>query len=99
MVKFEVKEKRIVYAKNKTKNVRTEINDLEERLQFLNNNKIHKDEQKYIKQKLETLYTNKAKGAQIRSRIKFLEDGEKNTRYFMSLEKSRQTRKTLTKFK
>jgi len=45
------------------------------------------------------LYTNKAKGAQIRSRIEFLEEGEKNTRYLMSMDKSRQTIKTLTNLK
>ena len=39
---------------------------------------------------LEKEYGIKAKGAQIRSRIKWIEEGEKNTNYFLSLEKQRQ---------
>ena len=44
--------------------------------------------------KISHLYDFKAKGAQIRSRIQVLEDGEKNTKYFVNLEKSRQLNKT-----
>ena len=41
-------------------------------------------------------YDSKANGAQIRARIQFLEEGEKNTNYFLSLERSRQNRKSIT---
>jgi hypothetical protein len=34
-------------------------------------------------------------GAQIRSRVQWVEQGEKNTKYFLGLEKTRQTRKTI----
>jgi hypothetical protein len=34
-------------------------------------------------------------GAQIRSRVQWVEQGEKNTKYFLGLEKNRQTRKTI----
>jgi hypothetical protein len=33
--------------------------------------------------------------AQIRSRVQWVEQGEKNTKYFLGLEKTRQTRKTI----
>ena len=45
------------------------------------------------------LYSDKVKGAQIRSRIKWVEEGEKNTKFFLGLEKARQTRKNITALK
>ena len=45
---------------------------------------------------IKEIYDSKANGAQIRARIKFLEEGEKNTKYFLSLERSRQNRKSIT---
>lgn len=38
------------------------------------------------------MYFNKAQGAFVRSRAKWLEEGEKNSSYFSKLEKSRQVR-------
>jgi hypothetical protein len=35
------------------------------------------------------------KGRQIRSRVKWIEEGEKNTAYFLGLEKTRQTKKAI----
>jgi hypothetical protein len=48
---------------------------------------------------LSKIYSDKAKGAQIRSRIKWVEEGEKNTKFFLGLEKARQTRKNITALK
>lgn len=41
---------------------------------------------------LDSIYVNKAKGAYIRSRAKWMEEGEKSTAYFCRLEKRRQER-------
>ena len=41
-----------------------------------------------VEQKLELITTGKAKGAQIRSRIKWIEAGERNTAFLLNLEKS-----------
>ena len=54
---------------------------------------------KTMEEKLENLYLNKVKGAQIRSRVQWLEEGEKNTKFFLGLEKSRQTKKSITALK
>ena len=46
------------------------------------------------------LYSDKVKGAQIRSRIKWVEEGEKKpTKFFLGLEKARQARKNITALK
>ncbi len=44
-----------------------------------------------IKNKLKLMSMSEAKGYQIRSRVKWLEEGEKNTKYFANLENKRQT--------
>lgn len=44
-----------------------------------------------LENQLNNLYDKKAQGAQIRSRAKWVSDGEKNTKYFLSLEKKHQT--------
>ena len=46
---------------------------------------------------IKEIYDSKANGAQIRARIQFLEEGEKNSKYFLSLERSRQNRKSVIK--
>ena len=48
------------------------------------------------RQELELIHINRAKGAQVRSRIKWIEEGEKNTKYFLGLEKSRGKANTVT---
>ena len=41
----------------------------------------------------------KTTGAQIQSRVQLLEEGEKNSKYFMNLEKSRQNKTLITSLK
>jgi hypothetical protein len=43
------------------------------------------------------MYNQKAKGAQIRSREKWVELGEKNNSYLLGLEKLRQDKKSISK--
>lgn len=50
-----------------------------------------------LQNQLDNLYLEKAKGAFIRSRARWIEEGEKNTSYFFSLEKHRQTKKKIHK--
>lgn len=47
--------------------------------------------------KLDQLYISKAKGAFIRSRAKWMEEGEQNSSYFFKLEKHRQNRNGITR--
>ncbi|XP_071150121.1 uncharacterized protein [Mytilus edulis] len=50
----------------------------------------------YTEEKLGKLYYEKIKGNQIRARAKWVEEGEKNSAYFLGLAKSRQSKKTIT---
>ena len=45
--------------------------------------------------KLDTIFIHKAKGAYIRSKAKWIEEGEQNTSYFCRLEKRRQERNAI----
>ena len=47
-------------------------------------------ERNYFKKQLDTLYQSKAIGAQIRSKVEFMEEDERFTQYFLSVEKHRQ---------
>ena len=49
-----------------------------------------------IKQQLDIFALNKARGAQVRSKQLWIEEGERNTAYFCSLEKSRSKINTIT---
>ncbi len=49
------------------------------------------------KSKLDDYYKQRCKGASIRARVKWFEEGERNTKYFLNLEKSQGVRKQLTK--
>jgi hypothetical protein len=42
---------------------------------------------------LDKLYIEKTKGRQIRSRVKWIEEGENNAAFFLGLEKTRQTKR------
>ena len=52
-----------------------------------------------LETEINDLYKIKTIGAQIRSKVDFIEQGEKNTKYFLGLEKSRQTRKVINSIK
>ena len=47
-------------------------------------------ERRKLKEKLDSLYENRATGYFIRSRARWVEEGERSTSYFLTLEKSRQ---------
>jgi exodeoxyribonuclease-3 len=50
-----------------------------------------------VKQKLDMLHLDKARGAQTRARQKWIEEGERNTAYFCNLEKVRSKKKVITR--
>lgn len=49
-----------------------------------------KDTINKLQSKLDEIYMNKARGAYVRSRARWIEEGEKNSAFFCNLEKRRQ---------
>lgn len=104
LCKVKIRELCIAYSKDKTHNNKTqskalnkELNETDERLAQEPHNETLLIKREQIKHKLELLEINKAKSAQVRSREKYIAEGEKNTRYFLSLEKMRSNMKIIEK--
>ena len=95
-----IKEKSIHNAKIKSKERKNLLFSLETELKNIINSNTETNEQteirkKLIENKIENIYSFKATGAQVRSRIEILENDEKHSKLFLGLEKSRQTRKLM----
>ena len=96
-LKLRIKQYTITYCIAKAKNKKDQIKDLETKLNDLDESLALKrdvlieDKRKAIKTELDCLYKAKSKGYQIRSRAKWVEEGEKNTSFFLGLEKKRQS--------
>lgn len=107
LCKIEIKGYTINYSKLKCKERKDNLQSFENELRYLNqyndcNTNIQKnisDRITFLEKEIENIYSYKTKGAMIRSRIQLLEEGEKCTKYFMGLEKSRQTRKSIQTLK
>lgn len=102
LCKLKIKEFCIQYGKKKSmlrRNLHQELLvQLNEVDNTLANDPFNKDlvsRREAIRLELELYEANNAKGAQTRSRMKFIEDGEKNTKYFLNLEKVRSNSKIL----
>ena len=80
----------------KSRTTRNQIKELEKRLDLIDKlattelvNEETRLERKLLKQELDSMYEQKAAGYQVRSRAQWVENGEKSTKYFLGLEKSR----------
>lgn len=105
-LKLEIKNHSIQYCKNISNNRKREVEEMEKELkkiteEFENNNNANELIEKisYLENKIEQAYAYKARGAQIRSKQQWIEKGEKNNKYFLGLEKSRQNKKVILKLK
>ena len=97
LCKIRIREYSIDYTKKiKSKEVDADVKSLEKRLQQLNEKMWENDkerekqiinEHEKITEELEKIYKSKCMGSIIRSRVKWFEEGEKTSKYFMSLEK------------
>ena len=73
--------------KHKIQNIEKEISKIDES----NADNFNIKRKQYLENQLDELYNVKTKGAQIRSKAKWINEGEKNTKFFLGLEKSHQT--------
>ena len=97
-IKVKIKEHTVSYCTIKSKSVHNQIKELENQLDVIDTSKANcindiktDSERKLIKQKLDSLYEQRATGYYIRSRAKWVEEGERSTSYFLGLEKVRQS--------
>ena len=100
-LKLKIKEFTISYCTSRSLSVKQNIKDLEEKIDEIDRShdsltNDQYDERKKLKQELDNLYENRAKGYQVRSRAKWVECGEKSTRYFLGLEKTRKSANCIT---
>ena len=106
LLKIKVKEYTQRFCRKKSvteKNIRS---ILEERLRSLeikidvnvHNAELENDYSK-VKTKLEKIYQAEAKGAGIRARVKWIEQGERSTKYFLGLEKNCVRKKEIKQLK
>ncbi len=91
--KFKTREISIRAAKQKSRDLmQREMKLIQEINACCNTQEITQDVEKLLslQAKLDSMYRMKAQGAFVRSRAKWMEEGEKNTAYFCRLEKRRQ---------
>ncbi len=100
---FKIRESAIRHSKEMKKRNNLKESKIMKELNILvnKNSPTPEEEIKLIKLKdvLDQLYINMTKGAFIRSRAKWLEEGEKNTSYFFALEKRNYKRNNITSLK
>lgn len=106
LLKNEIKSKTIQYCNVKNQNTVSESKLLFKEINRINDlisgnpesQKLQESLQ-LLQQKYDILMIHKARGAQIRSRVKYIEDGERNTKYFLGIEKTRGSQNTIQQLK
>ncbi len=100
-IKCKIRGDTIQYSTEKKRNTVDKLKELERNLEYLENKNDNEKEEEIIelKQKIEKVMESKTKGAMIRSRARWFEEGEKNTNYFFNLEKRQANNKTINRLK
>ena len=106
---MELRRATVSFAKGKAKAIKKRQEEIKEKLDELdkiicsssNLNQISStlDQYEKYKKELQDLYEQKGKGAIFRSKCRWVEQGERATKYFFNLEKRNYNRKTLNEIK
>ena len=105
MLKMEVRGFCVQYSKRKSKIRRSKERELQKQIDHLmnmlktNRSKENITELYRLRVELNKIAEYKTKGAIVRSRIRWHEEGEKNTKYFVNLEKRQHSKTHITKLK
>ena len=106
VIKMEIRSFTLQYSKKKArierdkeKDLQIEMNNLQEKLSTSKNDHKLLNEYNAVKVQLDKILNNKIKGTILRSKARWYENGEKNTNYFLNLEKRSFLRKKLSKLK
>ena len=106
MLKMEIRNATIAFAKDKVKVAKKREEEIKKQLDCLDNKicnsinleNVDSELEKYegLKNELKLIYKRKGKAAMFRSKCKWVEEGEKATKYFFNLEKRNYNRKVVT---
>ena len=109
MIKMEIRSATITYSKNKSKSIRNREQELIRKLDHLdgticnNFSSPHIDgvlrEYDELKTELQSIYEEKGKQAKFRAKSRWVENGERPTKYFFNLEKSNYKKKTISELR
>ena len=106
VIKMEIRSFTVQYSKRKARSEKDKenqllikLNDLQEKLCSSRNDLNLLNEYYTLKTKLEKLSNKKIKGTILRSKARWYENGEKNSKYFLHLEKRNFLRKKISKLK
>ena len=109
ILKFNIRESSIKYSISKAKRDTFDIKSLQEELDLINKNVLPLDSQslsssslsrkKEIESLLQNYYDKKSKGYYVRSRAKWINEGETGSKYFLNLEKQRQNNNVIKRVK
>ena len=109
LIKMEIRNITISYTRHKGKQCRNRVTELQNRLEALETmiNNCNNEEQlsaeikEYdnLKTELQQIYEAKGKGAILRSKVRWVEQGEKSSKYFFNLEKRNFNRKVITEIR
>ena len=106
LIKMEMRGFSVKYAKSKAKRrkndevtLQNKINELQLKLESQPNNSQHLNDLYAAKLRLQKIMHFKTKGAILRSKVRWYDEGERNTRYFFNLENRCQSKKNIDKLK
>ena len=109
LMKMEIRQNTISYAKRKAKNMFLREDELQKRMEELdqiicNSNDLQNiedtlNEYDALKTEVNTIYEQKGKAAMFRSKCRWIEEGERPTKYLFNLEKQNYERKTITELR
>ena len=104
VIKMEIRSFTVQYSKRRARSEKDEekqllvkLNDLQEKLCSSRNDHNLLNEYYTLKAKLDKLLNKKIKGTILRSKARWYENGEKNSKYFLNLEKRNFLRKKISK--
>ena len=92
--KSQVNDFSVKYSKQRQTNLKNTIRSIQKQIEEINDSSsecFDMNRKRELEDRLSELYDKKCKGAQIRSRSKWINEGEKNTSYFLNLEKRHQS--------
>ena len=104
--KIKIREYSIRYSKKKAQNRKNNQVELRKRLDALHVQTSQNpddtdlvDEMERVKMEMDLVHMVESKGAQVRAKAQWIEKGEKSTKYFLGLEKSRANYKVIVKLR